>query len=160
MGQFLQLDMIRYPEVDNEIHIPPDRRLLLIDCLVKQLDMETSCYVAGIPFKHIKWVSKQAAKHPEGPAEQLMMDVIRAKASGKFSLVADLFESDNPRWKAWLLEKMYPEQYGKKVEVNVATREQTLAEVQRRIQLAEPEALMQAALEEASQTASMELGTG
>lgn len=159
MGKtFRALDMMRFAEVDGEVDIPTVRRETLLECVFKQIDIQTSCYVAGIPYRYVKWVAVQAAKHPEGAAEQLMMDIIRAKASGKYSLVSDLFDSDNPRWKAFLLEKTYPEEYGKRIEINTASREEALQDVQRRLAAADPEALMKAALEDAATSTTKELG--
>lgn len=138
------------PEVDGFLAIPANRVAMLLEMVEKQLDFETACYCAGIPWNHMVWVARQAARHPSGAAEQLMVDIMTSKAIGKASLVTAMYESDNPRWKAWLLEKKYPEEYGKRIEVS-GTREDNLRTMTQRLKHLDertPEALMEGALAE------------
>lgn len=140
-------DNIRFAEVDGIVAIPQDRVDELLKNVEKQLDFETACYCAGIPWSHMTWVARQAAAHPGGEAEDLMIAIVRAKAEGKATLVTKLYDSDSERWTAWLLEKVYPEQYGRKIEVS-ASREDNMRALSKRLAQAEPEALLEAAFKE------------
>ena len=104
--------------------LTPEMANMIVGMLQAGITVTIACETAGINIKTFeRWVNKGKEAEP-GTNYALFADgVKKARAMGEVNLVNILqkWAPKEPKWAAWLLERMFGERYGKKVEQTLTT---------------------------------------
>lgn len=117
---------------DGHVDIPEQNVQTLFFAVRRQLDWETACYFAGIEYRYLLWLAKQAELYPNGPARLFLEEMARVVAEGKAILVQKIYADPDVKNARWILERKYPSEWGPRLNVS-RSPERALSEIDQRL---------------------------
>jgi len=97
----------------------PERIKILCTAIELGVNLRDACLQAGINKSTVQtWIKKgKCSRSPTDPYHLLYVAIEKAKAKGKLKMLMHIHQDKSWQSKAWLLERLYPEQFGKREQV-------------------------------------------
>lgn len=96
---------------------------IICGAVQKHLSLEDACDLAGVDPETVRrWIVK-GEKQKSGPHAVFVGELKKARAFGKMDLLGKI--GDDPSWqaKAWILERRYPGEFGRRQALEVTGKE-------------------------------------